>query len=292
VRFEMLGPLRVVAESEAAPVGAPKVGTLLSVLLIRSGQATSSALLAHEIWGERPPRHYTGSIHVYIHNVRKILTGGGDPDPEGPDQRLSTRRDGYVLRTGPGELDVEDFRDLLGQGRALAAAGEHGQAARALARASALWRGPALDGLDGGPVLTEFVRWVTEARLECEALRVEEEFALGRYAEQIEALRELTAAHPFREDFTRQLMIALHRAGCVREALKTYREAAKLMRAELGLEPGPALRGLYAVLVEAGGSAVPRRAANRRPAEPAGRHPAARLAVTRSPLDRPVTGRP
>lgn len=264
MRFEMLGPLRAVTGSGPAPMGAPKVGTVLAVLLIRAGQATSPALLAEEIWGDRPPRHYAGTIYVYIHTIRKLLADEVEPGPR--DQRLSTRRDGYVLHTRPGELDVEEFFALLGRGRELAADGRHGEAARALGQASALWRGPALPGLDGGPVLAEFVRWVTEARLECEALRVEAEFMLGRHSEQIAALRELTAAHPFREDFTRLLMIALHRSGRTREALSAYREADRLMRAELGLEPGPALRELYAGL--AGGAARARRGGRRRTAAP------------------------
>jgi DNA-binding SARP family transcriptional activator len=251
MRFELLGRLRVVTESGPATVSAPKVETMLAVLLIRAGQVSSTAQLAYEIWGDRPPRRFIASVHVYVHHVRKALAEwSGVPDAV-QDQRLSTRRDGYVLTTGLGELDADDFRELLAEGRARAAAGFHADASRSLARALVLWRGPALAGLTGGPIVNEFVRWSGEARLECEALRVEQEFALGCYEEQIAPLRELTSAHPLREDFARQLMLALHRAGRSSEALSTYRHVSRVIERELGLEPGRALRELYTEVLTA-----------------------------------------
>jgi DNA-binding SARP family transcriptional activator len=39
-------------------------------------------------------------------------------------------------------------------------------------------------------------------------------------------------------------MLALYRLGCRADALALYRDGHQLMVAELGLEPGPQLRGL------------------------------------------------
>ncbi|WP_327292746.1 AfsR/SARP family transcriptional regulator [Streptomyces sp. NBC_01198] len=247
MRFEMLGSLRAVTGEGPESVSAPKVETLLSVLLIRAGQVTSTTRLADEIWGDRPPRRFTAAVHVYVYQVRKSLASwSGSAEDE--DERLTTRPGGYVLRVDPGELDVVDFRELAADGWAHAAARRHEAASRSFARALSLWRGPVLDGLGGGPIVEEFVRWAEEARLECEELRIEQELALGRYERLITPLRALTAEHPLREGFARQLMLALHLAGRSSEALTTYREVSRTIDRELGLEPGRGLRELYATV--------------------------------------------
>jgi DNA-binding SARP family transcriptional activator len=256
MRFEMLGSLRAVTGTGPESVSAPKVETLLAVLLIRAGQVTSTTRLADEIWGDSPPRRFTAAVHVYVYQVRKALAAWSE-QPEADGERLTTRPAGYVLRAGPGELDVLDFRELVTEGRAHAAAGRRGAASRSFARALSLWRGPALDGLCGGPVVAEFVRWAEEARLECEELRIEQELALGRYDRLIAPLRALTAEHPLREGFARQLMLALHLAGRSAEALTTYHEVSRTFGRELGLEPGRSLRELYATVRDGGRPLAP-----------------------------------
>jgi DNA-binding SARP family transcriptional activator len=271
MRFEMLGSLCAVTAAGPETVTAPKVETLLSVLLIRAGQVTSTAQLADEIWGDRPPRRFTAAVHVYVYQVRKSLAGwagtaGTDTvagavvdaaDGAEQDQRLVTRPAGYVLRVAPGELDADDFRALVSDGRTHAAAGHHEAASRSFARALDLWRGPALDGLSGGPIVDEFVRWADEARLECEELRAEQELVLGRYDRLVPLLRTLTVEHPLREGFARQLMLALHRAGRSHEALHTYREVSRTINRELGLEPGRGLRELYHTVLDADHTLAP-----------------------------------
>ena len=56
----------------------------------------------------------------------------------------------------------------------------------------------------------------------------------------------LTAAHPLRERFWSQRMLALYRAGRQADALRAYRELRDVLVAELAIEPGPELRELHA----------------------------------------------
>jgi DNA-binding SARP family transcriptional activator len=61
LRYELLGPLRVVTEDgEIASIGAQKIETLLAALLIRSDQVVATEQLMTEIWGAgrraAPPR--------------------------------------------------------------------------------------------------------------------------------------------------------------------------------------------------------------------------------------------
>jgi DNA-binding SARP family transcriptional activator len=67
---------------------------------------------------------------------------------------------------------------------------------------------------------------------------------LGRHAAVVPELEGLAAAHPGRERFAGQLMLALYRCGRQTEALETFRRARAALVEDLGLEPGPALRRL------------------------------------------------
>ena len=62
----------------------------------------------------------------------------------------------------------------------------------------------------------------------------------------IAELETLTAAHPLRERFWYQRMLALYRAGRQADALRAYRELRDILVAELAIEPGPELRELHA----------------------------------------------
>jgi hypothetical protein len=56
-------------------------------------------------------------------------------------------------------------------------------------------------------------------------------------------------AHPFRERFWAQLMLALYRCGRQAEALAAYQRVRSLLVDQLGIEPGPELRALEAAVL-------------------------------------------
>ena len=70
------------------------------------------------------------------------------------------------------------------------------------------------------------------------------DIALGQHAVAVAELRELLAEHPFREGLSELLMLALYRAGRQAEALAVFNDARRLLCAELGIDPGPALQGM------------------------------------------------
>ena len=85
---------------------------------------------------------------------------------------------------------------------------------------------------------------LAEMRLQALDARIDADLHLGRQAEVIGELRQLTVAHPLRERLHGLLMLALYRAGRQAEALAAYQEARAILVGELGTEPGPELRQL------------------------------------------------
>jgi tetratricopeptide (TPR) repeat protein len=61
----------------------------------------------------------------------------------------------------------------------------------------------------------------------------------------VAGLQVLAAAHPLRERLWGQLIAGLYQAGQQAAALAGYQQVRALLAAELGVEPGPALRTLY-----------------------------------------------
>lgn len=245
MRYEILGPLRVVDEGGSSFISARKMEILLAVLLIRSDQVVATDQLMAEIWGDQIPRRAAAGLHVYISQLRKFLCR-----PYRPGSPIVTRPPGYLLRLGSDEFDLTVFRRLVATGRTMVREGRHEEASVCFERALALWRGPTLDDLRIGPIVEGFMAWLAEIRMECVGMLVDSQLELGRHREIVGNLFSLTAEYPLREGFYRQLMLALYRSDRQADALKVYQAARKTLSEELGLEPCRVLRDLQrAILV-------------------------------------------
>ncbi len=244
MRYEILGPLRVIDEGVVSSISARKVEIVLSALLIRSDQVVAFDQLMGEIWGDQLPRRATAGLHVYISQLRKFLRR-----PDRPGNPVVTQAPGYVLHKGGDEVDFHDFLQLVNQGRAYARDDRHEEAASCFERALALWRGPVLGDLRSGPIVVGFVTWLTESRLECLELLTDSHLQLGRHRELVGGLYSLTAEHPLREAFYRQLMLALYRSERQADALKVYQTAREILNRDLGLEPCRALQDVQRAIL-------------------------------------------
>ncbi|MFH8370024.1 BTAD domain-containing putative transcriptional regulator [Streptomyces sp. NPDC018031] len=246
MRYEILGPLRVVDGTEISSIRAHKVRLLLATLLIRADRQVSVDQLITEIWGDSPPRRVLAGLHVYVSQVRKFLHRPGDT--ESP---IVTQPPGYCLQLGTDEYDLHEFEALTREGRALAQAGRHPEAVAALESAVRLWRGPVLSGMRDGPIVSSFVMWLEEARLESTEILIASRLALGQHRQLVPYLYSLVGEYPLRESFYRQLMVALYRSECQAEALKVFQSARRAINDELGLEPCRALQHTHRAVLAA-----------------------------------------
>ena len=110
----------------------------------------------------------------------------------------------------------------------------------------ALWRGPALAGLDDDTAVSERDR-LEDLRVAAVEDRAESVLALGRTLDLAE-LERLVAEHPLRERLRGLLMLGLYRGGRQSEALDAYAGIRHALD-ELGLEPGAELRALQGAVL-------------------------------------------
>ncbi len=90
-----------------------------------------------------------------------------------------------------------------------------------------------------------------EQRLAALEARIDADLACARHAVLIPELRKLVLDYPLRERLWGQLVLALYRSGRQADALSAYREIHQLLEAELGVEPGAALRRLHQRILSA-----------------------------------------
>jgi WD40 repeat protein/DNA-binding SARP family transcriptional activator len=233
VEFRVLGPLAVVRDGEEIALRSAKQRVLLAMLLRHANTAVSPQRLIGALW-EEPPASAPENLRLHVYQLRRLV---GD--------RITRKPAGYELTVAPGELDADRFEQLTEDGERALADGDHAKAVELLTEALATWRGPACADLPG-----QFAARLDETRLRAVEARVTAELALGRHAEVVGELRELAHQHPYREPLHVKLMTALYGANRQAEALEAFRRTRERLVADLGIEPGPELRGLHETVLQ------------------------------------------
>jgi len=237
MRLFLLGPLELHdVRGTRVELAGRLQRTLLATLAVRAGHVVSAERLIAELWGEQPPANAANALQAHVRRLRRVVEAAcGEPD------RILTRPPGYLLALRPGETDAAAFVSRAGAARAVAAT-DPARAIPALRAALGLWRGPALEGCATGDVCAGEAVVLGEHRLTALETLYDACLRTGRHAEVVGELEETSAAHPLRERFHDQLMVALYRCDRQSDALGVYDRARRRLRQELGVEPGPALR--------------------------------------------------
>jgi DNA-binding SARP family transcriptional activator len=217
---------------------------VLALLLLRSNTVVGIDSIIAELWDENPPKSATRTTQTYIYQLRRQfeqwLPGEADKDT------LVTLANGYLLRVGPGQTDLEAFVQLSQQGRAALAADDPATAARALRQALGLWSGPMLANVASpGRLIEGHVVHLQEQRLHTLELRIQSDAMLGRHRELIGELKAMLIDNPLNEWCHTELIKALARSGRRHEALGAYQDLRRVLSAELGLEPSDQLKELH-----------------------------------------------
>jgi predicted ATPase/DNA-binding SARP family transcriptional activator len=228
VAFRLLGPLKVTVDGRPVGVGGPRPRGLLALLLTAGGGVVSEDGLVDGLWGDDPPPSARKTVQSHLSRLRAALGPAGD--------RLRREPGGYRLELRPGELDVGRVEALVARAREARAAAP-AQAARLLAEALAVWRGPALAGVEDLPGLAaERVR-LDELRLGVADELLDARLAAGEHHQALPEVERAAAAQPLRERTQLLLAVARYRCGRHADALEALRRYRERLAEETGLDP-------------------------------------------------------
>jgi DNA-binding SARP family transcriptional activator/Tfp pilus assembly protein PilF len=248
VRFQIMGPLRAWRGDTPLELGGRQQRLVLAALLLHANRPLGRDQFIDAVWGTSAPTYAVNLLQKHISGLRQVLEPARSSRvPSG----LLTWTDGGYLLTVPADgLDLMLFDREVGAGREARAAGDLPAARAALHAALARWQGPICEGL-AGPQLDGWRFRQDERRIGVIEERVEVDLALGRHLDLVTELRQLIGAHPLRERLHGLLMRALYQAGRQAEALNAFQEARRLLRDDLGVEPGPHLQELHQQILSA-----------------------------------------
>lgn len=232
IRIRVLGPVQIAGSP--ATLG-PKQGLLLGALALRPSGLSADATI-DLLWGDEAPENPRAALQVHISKLRRPLATIG--------VSVRYQGDGYSLIADRRHLDVGRFERLVDEGAA-ALTSDPSRSRELLSAALGLWAGPPLGGAADDTPLRDDVQRLNDMRLAALQNRIEADLALGRHADIIADLRQLTRAHPLHEGFWRQYLLALYRSGRSGEALAGFEEARTLIADELGADPAPELQELH-----------------------------------------------
>ena len=237
MRFELLGPLRV-STDDGAPVTITRARQrgLLAVLLLYANQPLSAGRLS-ESQREGETGCSGSALRTHIWQLRRRSSALA--------QRLHTAPGGYLIRVGPGELDLDRFREHTEKGREALRLGDHRTVVAELTAACALWRGPELADLPRTPAMAAAVSRLMDERLIVDEHLTTARLALGDHRELLGELRERVQVDPLAERSWEQLVLALYRSGRQAEALDSLVRARTTLADKYGIDPGPGLRELH-----------------------------------------------
>jgi DNA-binding SARP family transcriptional activator len=238
--FGLLGSLRVVTDVGIVTLPA-KERVLLAALLLRSRQVVSVETLIDVLWDTVPPPSARNTVQGYVKRLRRRLGNSA--------KRVVTTGRGYLADVSPGELDLERFTQLHDRARAEARKGNWEIASGLLAEGLTIWRGEPLADVPSAVLHSTEAARLVEMRIQAVELRITAELECGRHGGVTAELMQLAAAHPLRERFWAQLMLALYRSGRQGEALSAYQRARAVLRSELGVDPGSELAGLHSQIL-------------------------------------------
>ena len=241
VRFEVLGPLRVVAPvgtgggpqpGPERPLGGPKQRLVIALLLAEPNTTVSVERLIDGLWGEAPPESARHTLQSYVSELRKTLGDVIERDGQG-----------YAIRVDRDALDALELEDRLSEARSRLDR-EPEVAVAELDAALALWRGRPFEDHPDQPSLQAEALRLEELRLAAIEAQCTARLSLGEHARVVADLERLTRQHPYREELRALQMLALYRSGRQADALRAFQATREVLAEELGIDPSPRLRRL------------------------------------------------
>ncbi len=222
-------------------LGGPKPRQILELLLLNLGLPISKNRLIDILWAGQAPPEALPTLESYVSVLRRHLQPG-----RGKDGPVRTVTGGYMLDRSLVDLDLDRFETLVR--RAETAVPQH--ALELLQEALDLASAPLL-GDELVPSWAEAERTRHAARVfHARILAAETALALDMSQRATIWARQAVTDDPLSEQAWTALVRGLEKIGKPTEALRAFEQCRRIMDREMGCAPGPALRTIYARLLE------------------------------------------
>lgn len=239
----VLGAVQARANGELIALGPRLRRLVLATLLLEANKQVPIERLVSLLWGDHQPASARNSVHGHVSQLRRELARHGAKDDG---VQLLTIGTSYLLRVDPLRIDAHRFRDLVA--RAAEAGDDHATVAL-LREALGLWRGDLMSAAALDETRARYWRDWEEARLVALEDCLDAELRIGRHRAVLAELTGLASAHPARERFIAQLMLALYRCSGPSESMAAYRRARVRLAEDYGLDPGRELQRLASAVL-------------------------------------------
>jgi DNA-binding SARP family transcriptional activator len=239
IGVRVLGPLQVIVDDVPADVGGPRQRCVLARLIAEHGRVVSADRLIEDLYAGEAPPQALAAVQSYVSHLRRALEPGRPA--RAPSGVLVTSPPGYSIQLGQDAVDAWSFEDEIHQ---VAGLDDPAVVENRLSSALATWRGTAFQEFGGMPWADLEASRLEELRLMATERLANAALRLGRAAQVVAGLDRLAAEHPLREEAWRLLALALYQSGRQGDALSALRRARARLAADLGVDPGPALREL------------------------------------------------
>ncbi|MFF4256825.1 BTAD domain-containing putative transcriptional regulator [Streptomyces sp. NPDC001663] len=243
MRFEVLGPLRVVREDTELDLGFPQQRAVLGLLLVRSGRPVPAGEIVEVLWPEQPPASAMNVVRRYVGSLRRLLEPG--LPPRAPGRRLLRSADGYQLEAGEEEVDLLSFRGLTRRAKRAMATGRPDVALRHFVPALGQWRGPVATGVPSAVRERAVFAAVERELVGTTVMAADAALLCGRTEHVLPYLRRAVELEPLNEPLHARLVMTLAASGLQAEALSAYEAVRLLLARELGVGPGAELSAAH-----------------------------------------------
>lgn len=238
MRIHLFGNLRIsLAGRPVTGVNTSRLQSLIAYLILHGDVPQPRDRLAFTLWPASSESQARTNLRQLIHNLKRALPAGAN----------GLETDHFEVRWRRSDacaIDTVEFQAALAAADSARKAGDSEQERQSLRKAAELYEDDLLPALYDdwlAPIREDYRRQVSQALHRLAALAESSgDYATALpWAERLVALDSLSEAN-------HQLLIRLHAANQDRSsALRAYHQCMRILRREMGVEPGPATLDLY-----------------------------------------------
>ena len=244
MRINLFGNLRIsFAGRPVTAVSTNRLQSLIAYLILHGDAPQPRERLAFLLWPASSESQARTNLRQLLHHLKRALPAEGN--------WLETTHFAVRWRLDATcSVDVVDFQAAIADATSARAKNDRAQEIQCLTSAAQVYEDDLLPGLYDDwitPLREEYRKRISEV-LQRLALLFEEQSA---YPEAIPHAERLVALDPLSESH-HQLLIRLHAANHDRSsALRAYHQCMRILRREMGVEPGPATLELFERILKA-----------------------------------------